>query len=262
MSSFATFRDAIVKSGATRISDKGAKSTDELVELVQFQMKKDGRAESDCDMQACIERKSAILGLERKANEIMNTGNVGYGAELVPGAVTLTDFLDMAPMQSKLLSIFQAGYHGKTLPLTAILPIIGEVPLHQLCPEQTTGAFAFLQGISKEPTAKVTLQQKEFWMTVDISEYEARFAILDVIALIKQKLAASAANTQVSMILNGDTATGANTNINCIDGTPVGTEAFLGFDGLRKTAISVGSSLAFDAGTFGFANYLAMLKAL
>lgn len=106
----------------------------------------------------------------------------------------------------------------------------------------------------------MTITQKQRFFSVDISEYEQQFAILDVVAIVKRKLAASAANTMVSDIINGDTATGANTNINYIVGTPPATSSYLAADGLLKK--SFGDATAFDAGTLAFTDSLTMLKAL
>ena len=262
MTTFSQYRDSMLSKKAVKL-DTEVKSTAGLAAAISLEMKSAGRAEVEYDIQKNMEHKATAMGmLETKANEIMHTGNTGYGAELVPGNVLMTDFLDMAPAASPLLSLFLAGYHGKNLDLKADLSVIGELPLHVLAPEQTTGAFAFAQGLGKNPTAKVTIQQKERWFTVDTSEAEAQFAIVDVVALIKRKLAVSAANTIVSDIINGDTVTAATTNINLIDGTPGGTESYLGADGLRKTAIAAGASQSFDAGTFDFSDYLTLLKAL
>lgn len=164
----------------------------------------------------------------------------------MPGAIQTTDFLDLAPKLNPLLGAFR-GYHGRNLPKIVEVPIIGEVPLHNLASEWTTGAptAQILQGLGKMPTAKVTLTQKKFLFSVDVSDEEVRFVnVLDVLATIQRKLADSSARTQISAIINGDTDTTANTNINLIDGTPAGTEHYLAGDGLRKTAFS--TSAAFD----------------
>ena len=40
------------------------------------------------------------------------------------------------------------------------------------------------------------------------------------------------------VVIDGDTETGATTNINDIGGTPAGTEAFMLFNGFRKSGLS------------------------
>lgn len=255
--SFADFRARTLRNGAQKSME--ANSTSKLAEGLSAELKNLGRSEAEYDVAKNLEAK-ASLGLETKANEIMHTTNTGYGAELVPGNILMTDFLDMAPKSNPLLQFFQAGFHGRNMDLKMDVPVIGELPLHQLMPEQTTGALAFAQGLGKLPTAKVTIQQKERFFSVDISEYELRFAVVDLLAIIKKKLADSVANTMLSDFINGDTVLTANTNINLIDGTPTGTESYTGADGLRKTAFA--NSKAFDVGTLDFADYITLLAAL
>lgn len=214
-----------------------------------------GRSESEYDVSKALEAKSAMF--ETKADELMHTTNTGFGAELVSGNILMTDFLDLAPKANPLLAFFQAGYHGKNMDLKMDVPVIGELPLHQLMPEQEDGALGFAQALGKLPTAKVTIEQKERFFTVDISEYELRFSVVDLLSIIKKKLADSVANTMLSDFINGDIRTAANQNINRIDGTPAGTESYLGANGLRRTAFL--NSKARDIGALTFDDYIALL---
>lgn len=256
--SFADFKARVLKSGAKPIASN-LTDTKSIAEAVGMELKSMGRSEAEYDVAKCLEAKGASM-LETKANEIMHTTNTGFGAELVPGSVLMTDFIDQIPKASPLMAFFQAGFHGKNLDKIAEVPAIGEAPLHQLMPEQTTGAFAIAQGLGMLPTSKVTITQKERFFTVDISEYELRFSVVDLLAIVKDRLAKSAANTMISDFLNGDTVLTANTNINKIDGTPTGTESYTAADGLRKTAFS--QSTATDVGVLDFADYVTLLASL
>jgi len=254
---FAEFKELAKKDGA-RLVTSDVTDTKGLADAISMEMKSAGRSEIDYDIQKNMEHKSAML--ETKANEIMHTSNTGFGAELIPGTVLMTDFLDLIPTASQLMSFFQGGYHGKSMDKTMDVPVLGELPLHTLKAENTGGALAFAQGLGKQPTKKVSITQKQRFFSVDISEYEQQFAITDVVALVKRKLATSAANTMVSDIINGDTVLTANTNINLIDGTPTGSESYTAANGLRKQAFT--DSTATDAGTFGFTDYLTLIKSL
>lgn len=256
--SFADFKARVLKSGAKPIA-ANITDTKMLAESIGMELKSMGRSEAEYDVLKNLEAKSQAL-LETKANEIMHTTNTGFGAELVSGAVLLTDFIDQLPKASPLMAFFQAGFHGKDLDKIAEVAAIGEASLHQLMPEQTTGALAIAQGLGKLPTAKVTITQKERFFTVDISEYELRFAVVDITAIVKDRLAKSAANTMISDFINGDTVLTLNTNINLIDGTPTGTESYTGADGLRKNAFA--NSKATDVGVLDFADYITLLAAL
>lgn len=255
---FSQFRGTMLKDWARPLTQDAIKDTKTLAEVVSFEMKEAGREESHFDIQKNMEHKASLL--ETKANEIIHTGNTGFGAELVPGAILQTDFVDLIPQSSQIMNFFQSGFHGKNMPKIADVPVLQEIALHQLKAEQTTGALAIAQGLGKLPTKKVTITQKQRFFSVDISEYEQQFAILDVVALIKRKLAISSANTLVSDVINGDTVLTANTNINLIDGTPAGTESYTGANGMRKQAIT--DSTATDAGTLDFADYITMIQNL
>lgn len=58
------------------------KGTDKLALAISDLLKSEGREEKDYDIEKDMETKSLML--ETKANEIMHTGNAGYGAELAP----------------------------------------------------------------------------------------------------------------------------------------------------------------------------------
>jgi hypothetical protein len=63
-----------------------------------------------------------------------------------------------------------------------------------------------------------------------------------------------------SLIIDGDTATGATTNINDIAGTPGGTEYWLGLNGYRKLALVTNTANSRDGGTLGETDFLETVK--
>ena len=56
----------------------------ELIDVLSSQMKVEGRDEKQYDLEKAVEYRKSIMSMETKANEVMNTGNTGYGAELIP----------------------------------------------------------------------------------------------------------------------------------------------------------------------------------
>lgn len=258
MGNFIDFKNQNLKAGAVAIGGQ-AKSTEVLAKSISDTLQKEGHAEESYDIQKCLEQK-ATLGLQTKANEIMHTTNTGYGAELIPGSVLTTDFLDLAPKVNPLLAEF-TGFHGRNMDKTMKVPAIGEIPFHKLQAEQTTGAFAIAQGLGMLPTAEVQIDQKQYFFSVDISEWELRFSSVDLLAIVKDKMAKSAARTMIAAIINGDTTATANTNINSIDGTPAATDYFMGGTGLRETALTT-AALTADLGTLDFADFLALQSIL
>lgn len=124
---------------------KIAKNAQELIDIVSEELKSEGMKEEQYDLNKAIELKNAQAQLEIKANEVMHTGNTGYGAELVPGAIQTTDFLDLVPRTSPFIGALR-GYHGRNMNKIMEVPVIGEVPFHDLGSEWTTGAGAIAQG--------------------------------------------------------------------------------------------------------------------
>jgi len=68
------------------------------------------------------------------------------------------------------------------------------------------------------------------------------------------------AYTMDDMVINGDTATGATTNINDIGGTPAGTESFLVLDGFRKLALVTNTANTVSTAELTEGLYLEVLK--
>lgn len=62
-------------------------------------------------------------------------------------------------------------------------------------------------------------------------------SLIPMLPEIRRKLVLSGRETLLHVIIDGDTAAGASTNINNIAGTPAGTEAYLLVNGFRKLAL-------------------------
>lgn len=231
----------------------------ELIEAMSLALKNEGADESRYDFAKASEMKSAQM--ERKANELVHTGNPSAGAELIPGAVQTTDFLDLAPRINPTLANFK-GFHGRNMNPVMEVPCIGELGLHKLEAESTADTLTSVNASSGTlATGKVTVTQKKLVFRVTVSDEEVRFSnVVDIVATMQKKLADSAARTTVHALINGDTVTSATTNINQIDGTPGGTEAFLICDGLRKSAFTASSTT--DGGTLAFADFLTAQRSI
>lgn len=237
----------------------GMSTPQELIEAMSLALKNEGADESRYDFAKASEMKAAQM--EHKANEVVHTGNTGAGAELIPGAIQTTDFLDLAPRINPTLAQFK-GFHGRNMDKTMEVPVIGELGLHRIEAETTDDTMpATTTSTGTLATGKVTVNQKKLAFRVTVSDEEVRFSnIVDIVATMQRKLADSAARTTVHALINGDTAAGATTNINHIDGTPGGTEAFLLCDGLRKSAFT--ASATTDGGTLAFADFLTAQRAI
>lgn len=240
-----------------------ASNVSDFIKSVSAQLQAEGREEKSFDFDKACEFKSAQMHFETKANEVEHTTNTGKGTELVPQAVQLTDFLDLTPTISGIVGALR-GFHGRNLNKISEVPVIGRLAKHQLATEWTTGApyTKIAQGLGTLPTAKVTITQKKYLFSVDISDEEMRFVnVLDILTKTQEKLARSAAETIEGLVINGDTETGATGNVNSDDGAPTATNYYLGADGVRKAAFA-GTGTKLDLGTLDFDDFLAMLNVL
>jgi hypothetical protein len=62
------------------------------------------------------------------------------------------------------------------------VPVIGELPYHQLMAETTTGLVAYSNAVTKTPTAKIAITQKKYYLDIDVSDEEVRFVnVIDVV---------------------------------------------------------------------------------
>lgn len=193
------------------------------------------------------------LGLEKKANEVMNTGVAGGGAELIPDQILMQEVFEAAPKHGTFLGALP-GFHGSGLQKSQTVPIIGDVSEFTGNTEWTTGSPtpADPDGTYVN-TGEVNLNQKPFIQQIAISRDLLNYSIADLESIVRKQLAAAAALTVESCILNGDPD--ASGNVNLDGGTPAATLYYrnIGVDGLRATAITATDT--HNAGTLDFADF-------
>lgn len=178
------------------------------------------------------------LWFETKANEVEHTLNAGFWAELVPWAVLQNDILSLIPTYSSFLWNMR-GNRGSNLPMTIDVVVVWETGFYGAGSEWTTWALLskVAQGTDKIATSKVTITQKKYIMSIDISDEELKYSIWDIERIAMDRLAKSASRTIDAVILNGDTEAGAINNINKVDWAPTAWIYFLQANGLRKQAL-------------------------
>jgi hypothetical protein len=235
--------------------------------LVSEQLKAEGKSEAQYDLAKASEVKAASSKLfETKANEVIHTGNTNFGAELIQGAVTTSDFIDLATADSSALSFFQ-GFHGRDMDMTTKVPAIGELDYHGLASEwvddTTNPAAAMGIPTGKMPTATVQIDQQQYTFKIDLSDKQSRFSVVDVVQKLTQLLGKSAGRTILATAFNGDTVT-TTANINNFGIAPAlnadGTRKyFLGANGLRKAGIAAGGV---NVGTLTFDQLMSVAFAL
>lgn len=181
-------------------------------------------------------------------NTPMHSTRTGYGDEVTPSAEFVDGIYELLPEYETFLGMLPGkheGVIGNNAGESHTVPYLGDVGLFQLGSEKTADTvFAQLAPTSALPTDKVVLTSKQLKMSFDITDHLKKFGKIPDAqweAILKTHVAKAYVRTLEALIINGDTATGATTNINDIAGTPAGTEYFLAANGLRKTAIGTTS---------------------
>lgn len=203
-----------------------------------------------------------LQGMGIETNAALNTG-AGSAGDAVPDEVLRKDIMDLVPSESLLLPLLPGDQNkalGRNLQEIESVNIVGEVPQFQGGEGEVTGGFQ--QAAAANGTlevGKVTVTQKRFELTFDITKKLETYSLVNFVEWIKKEMPGAMAKTLDNVILNGDTATAANTNINSIDGTPPATANYLRADGIRKRGLANNST---DVGALAFQDYLDVLGSM
>lgn len=188
--------------------------------------------------------------LKTNANEAMSTGQAGFGQEFVQEVVLSSELIERLNVDGSLLE-------GATIKLmnskTLEAPVRGKKRRMFSTVENdsapTGGAVAGEN--TKARTASVSLEAKTLIVTIYYSDDLLEDSVIDIAEFVMGEITASYETSVHEILINGDTATTANTNINAIDGgvadleNGAKTETLL-FDGGRKLAFE--KSATVDAG--------------
>jgi hypothetical protein len=209
-----------------------------------------------------------------KADEVMQTDLAGFGAEYVHTYFS-TDVWEQVRQETVVYERMRslgmdemevpAGYKSDTVPLEGddmtwyVAGGATDEDANTGQPKPTYSSSKFGTGQKEITVAKLSTRTN--WQR----ELEED-SIVDVVQEANRKIRISG-REQIEMILiNGDTATGANTNINLIDGTPAAAPnqpAYTLLDGLAKLPLVTNTSNTYDAaGALSEAVYLSLMPLL
>ncbi len=171
----------------------------------------------------------------RKADELSYSTQAGYGDEWVPDLWS-AELWRQARLENVVLPLFRSI----EMPANPYeLPIEGADPTVYYVPETTDEADLTLGSAnpipdSKVGSGKVTLAAKKLALRVGFSAELAEDSIVPVLSMYREQAMRALSNAIDSVLLNGDTASGATGNINSDDSAPATNATYLAFDGLRK----------------------------
>lgn len=211
--------------------------------------------------------KSAMkmAGMPAKANELNQSTLASYGDEWigVTYSTQLWDKIRLAtPIAARIPTVtVPQGSESVIIPLASTAPTffkMAQAANQGANPGSPTATITS----SKMGTDKQTLTVSKLGAAVNYTGELEEDSLIPWVAELRRDLTNEAAEVLEHIIIDGDTATGATTNINNIAGTPAGNEAFLLFNGFRKLALVTNTSNARSAGALTIEDYLETVKLL
>lgn len=173
-----------------------------------------------------------------KANETHHSSNTGYGEEFYPTAVQGDINMNLIYRNSSLAQALSRGYMGTNMPATYDELILGESD-YFIPNDEFTGATGTLpdlpSGTQKPQTDKLSISQAQFKKEVQISKKLAHYGPSDFVSKVTQVLTMGAAKTIDAFILNADSDTSGNINLD--GGSPSGVYYLNGNSSIRLVAI-------------------------
>jgi HK97 family phage major capsid protein len=125
-----------------------------------------------------------------------------------------------------------------------------------------TGRPSVNVGLSRAGTDRVLCTPGELGLAVAYSDVFEEDSLINVAPQLNQQINIKMVETVDQLLINGDTETGANANINLIDSTPgsgLSTPYYIASNGIRKYALVTGSSTSRNGGALDENDFRATL---
>lgn len=257
--------DAAVLAGimsAAKMANRSVGVSEDLRKYLAIQL-----AEMADSERQFVASKSAMkmAGMPMKANELNQSTLANYGDEWI-GVTYSSQLWDKirlaAPIAAKIPTVqIPQGSESVVLPLNGTAPTFYKVA-QASAQDANPGRVTPTITTTKKGTANKTLTVSKLGAAINYTGELEEDSLIPWVAELRRDLTLEAAEILEHIIIDGDTATGATTNINHIGGTPTGNEAFLLFDGFRKLALVTNTSNSRSAGVLDVGDYLETLKLL
>ena len=180
------------------------------------------------------------------ANEVMGTGQDGFGQQFVEEVVLAKELIDRLETNGSLLVDATIKLmEGKSVDF----PVKGAKRRMVLTAEKTgapTGGASNAAQVKKLQTPKITLTAKEMKITIYYSDTFEEDSVLAIAEYILGEITAAYEASVHQILINGDVATSGNINGVVADLEDGADTDVLAADGIRKIAIS--GSKVVDAG--------------
>jgi HK97 family phage prohead protease len=242
---------------ATGIGLEYAKESDKrLIRALAYRMQEDMSGKGGARMSTDAVR-SLRAALPWRANELDATDITGQGLEWVAVAYG-SDIWEAARERRIYEALIAKGMQTKEVPLGAKEAVFfteGADPVPYNSPEansvDSTGRPEVTVNISPFGTGRVTATLAYTKLASSFTVRLGDSSPADIAGQVAYQMREVALETIENLIMNGDTATAANTNINRIDSTvPTGLQSpyYIGLNGLRKFGLVTNTAQSANAG--------------
>lgn len=239
----------------------------------------EGKAKNDAENNSLIESKSAAkaLGIDlegalsaAKANELDYSTQSGFGDEFVPTVWSSNLWEQIRFGQYLVSKVPSVQYNGPgdtfTIPLEGADPTFYKVG-QATDLNATTGRPDATIGDSKVATSNTSVTFAKMAARVGFTGEIDEDSIIPFAARVRAQTEMAFIEQLEHVVIDGDTATGATTNINHIGGTPTSTgtkqDLFLLLNGFRKLALVTNTANSVSAaGSLADTTFLEVLKLL
>ena len=198
-----------------------------------------------------------------KANELNYSTLSSYGDEWI-GVTYSTQLWDKIRLATQVVSRIPTvqvpqGSESIVIPLMSTSPTFYKVA-QASAQASNPGRVTPTVTTSRLGTASKTLTVSKLGAAVNYTGELEEDSLIPWVAELRADLIREGAEVLEHVVIDGDTETGATTNINDIGGTPAGSEAFLLMDGFRKLALVTNTANSRSAGTLSIEDYLETIK--
>lgn len=212
-----------------------------------------------------IQTKMAMqrAGMTLKANELNQSTLAGYGDEWI--GVTYSNQLWErirfdTPIVGQIPTLeVPAGSESVVIPLDGAPPTFYRVA-QASAQDSNPGPITRTVPTSKKATGQQVLSVDKIGASTYYTGELEEDSFINWARELRRSIEQEGAEVLESLAIDGDTATGATTNINDIAGTPAGNEYWLAANGFRKLALVTNPANARDGGTLAVEDFLETVK--
>jgi len=241
-------------------SGKGRKATEDAYKALAV------RIAEDLDKDKRYSRTKAAMkaaGMPFKANELNQSTLASYGDEWV-GVTYSTELWDNIAQDTPVVGMIPTvevpqGSESVTIPVASTPPTFYKVA-QATAQDSNPGPTTHTVTTSKNATTNQSLTVAKMGAGTSFTGELVEDSVIPWAGELIDSIVQEGREVLESLVIDGDTETGASTNINDIAGTPASTDYFLVLNGFRKLALVTNTANSRSAGGLTSADFTETLK--